>query len=123
MALSDDLRERVVHAVTHSGMCVTRRPSVLASVSPAPFDVAALRATGEISPARRWRSPVASIERTRLSARSGSPAADMTLLEIQERLIDVDAGDAYASASARPLQDDTFVAACAFQVSWRKSFR
>ena len=38
MALSDDLRERVVGAVVEGGMSRNARPSVSGSVSPAPCD-------------------------------------------------------------------------------------
>jgi transposase len=100
MALSDDLRERVVHAVTHSGMsrnAAAKRFGV--SIASAVRWLQRFGATGEISPAPTGgdrRSQRIEAQRDYLLGLVRRQP-DMTLLEIQERLI-ANCGERFSSS-------------------------
>ena len=99
MALSDDLRKRVVEAVTDGGMSQTRRRSVSGSVSPAP----SVGCTASRPQARFRRLPRAGIAARRIEAHRDyllgliRRQPDTTLLEIQERLI-ANCGERFSSS-------------------------
>ena len=99
MALSDDLRERVVGAVVEGGMsrnAAAKRFGV--SIASAVRWVARFKAKGEISPAPGGDRRSGRIEAHRddlLGLIGRRP--DMTLLEIQERLI-ANCGERFSSS-------------------------